>query len=337
MYATADGHSPIHRPLPAVSRRRRSTATVLRPERVAPRHRHLSGQPTTRPTRLHRCADRRGEGGINFFDTAINYREPALGARYRRGAEAAAARRDRGLHQGRISHSRRGARLPEARATWWAACTRWRPDFLADQIDRSRANLGVDTIDVFYLHNPETQLGFVHARRIRSAHPAARSRGWKQLVEQEKIRWYGAATWDGFRKKGALEPAAHGGDRRGATAAPDHHFRFVQLPFNLGMVEAFVDRPESVLQAAARLGIAVVASATLLADAACWTHMPDAVAGRAAGPRRRTRSARFSSRARRRGSRWRWSGWAGASTCWRTSASRGCRPVTRGQYLRLYQ
>ncbi len=35
------------------------------------------------------------------------------------------------------------------------------PDFLADQIDRSRANLGVDTIDVFYLHNPETQLGFV--------------------------------------------------------------------------------------------------------------------------------------------------------------------------------
>ena len=34
-------------------------------------------------------------------------------------------------------------------------------DFLQDQVDRSLANLRVDTIDIFYLHNPETQLGFV--------------------------------------------------------------------------------------------------------------------------------------------------------------------------------
>ena len=53
------------------------------------------------------------------------------------------------------------------------------PDFLADQIDRSRANLGVDTIDVFYLHNPETQLGFRDARGIRRSESAALSPGWK--------------------------------------------------------------------------------------------------------------------------------------------------------------
>ena len=53
------------------------------------------------------------------------------------------------------------------------------PDFLADQIDRSRANLGLETIDIFYLHNPETQLGFVNReefeRRIRLAFAQARN------------------------------------------------------------------------------------------------------------------------------------------------------------------
>ncbi len=74
------------------------------------------------------------------------------------------------------------------------------PDFLADQIDRSRANLGVDTIDVFYLHNPETQLGFLNREefdeRIRRAFDRL-----EQLVAAQKIRWYGAATWDGFRRR----------------------------------------------------------------------------------------------------------------------------------------
>ena len=43
------------------------------------------------------------------------------------------------------------------------------------------------------------------------------------------------------------------------------------------MVEAFADRPHSVLESAARLGIAVVASATLLQGRAL-EQMPEAVA-----------------------------------------------------------
>ena len=42
------------------------------------------------------------------------------------------------------------------------------------------------------------------------------------------------------------------------------HFRFIQLPFNLQMVEALVNRTESVLDVADALGVAVVASGTLL-------------------------------------------------------------------------
>jgi aryl-alcohol dehydrogenase-like predicted oxidoreductase len=129
------------------------------------------------------------------------------------------------------------------------------PAFLADQIDRSRANLAVDTIDVFYIHNPETQLGYISReefeRRIHAAFAQL-----EELVSQGKIRYYGIATWDGLRK-GALDLA-----RLAEMAGP--HFRFIQLPFNFAMVEAFTGRPESVLETAARLGIVAIGSASLL-------------------------------------------------------------------------
>jgi aryl-alcohol dehydrogenase-like predicted oxidoreductase len=135
------------------------------------------------------------------------------------------------------------------------------PHFLEDQIERSRANLGVDTIDVFYLHNPETQLGARTPAEFESAIRSAFTE-LERLADRGKIRWYGAATWDGFRRNGALSLP-----RLAAIAieecGPEHHFRFIQLPFNLGMVEAFTARPDNVLTAAASLGIAVVASATL--------------------------------------------------------------------------
>src|SRR4030095_1892378 len=88
--------------------------------------------------------------------------------------------------------------------------------------------------------------------------------------------WYGAATWDGFRK-GALnlprivELALEAG-------GPEHHLRFIQLPFNLGLVEAWLGNPESVLQAASRLGVAAIASATL-SQGQALEHIPEAVAG----------------------------------------------------------
>jgi aryl-alcohol dehydrogenase-like predicted oxidoreductase len=142
------------------------------------------------------------------------------------------------------------------------------PRFLADQLDRSRTNLGIETIDVFYLHNPETQLGF----RTRDQFDANIARAFSELerqVERGAIRSYGVATWDGLRKSDGLSLP-----RLAELAGP--HFRFVQLPFNLAMVEAYIDPRESVLAAAARLGIAVVASATL-AQTRVINNMPDTV------------------------------------------------------------
>src|SRR5438445_10060877 len=72
------------------------------------------------------------------------------------------------------------------------------PRFLSDQIDRSRRNLGVATIDLYYLHNPETQLGEVSRdeflRRLRAAFAEL-----ERACDDQRIAAYGTATWNGYR------------------------------------------------------------------------------------------------------------------------------------------
>jgi aryl-alcohol dehydrogenase-like predicted oxidoreductase len=154
-----------------------------------------------------------------------------------------------------------------------AGCHCMAPGYLADQLDRSRRNLGLETIDVFYLHNPETQLSEVapeeFRRRIREAFLFLEA-----AIASKQIRAYGMATWNSFRE----DPKAAGflslADMvkiAKDVAGDDHHFRFVQLPFNLAMPEALT-RPNQVVdgrsvpmvQAARAAGIALVTSAALL-------------------------------------------------------------------------
>jgi aryl-alcohol dehydrogenase-like predicted oxidoreductase len=154
-----------------------------------------------------------------------------------------------------------------------AGCHCMAPGYLSDQLERSRRNLGLMTIDVFYLHNPETQLSEVSPEvfraRIREAFLFLES-----AVASKAIRAYGMATWNSFRD----DPKAPGyislkemADIARDVAGDDHHFRFVQLPFNIAMPEALT-RPNQLIdgklvpmvQAARSLGIALVTSAALL-------------------------------------------------------------------------
>jgi len=146
------------------------------------------------------------------------------------------------------------------------------PGYLSDQLERSRRNLNLETIDVFYVHNPETQLGEVPRERFRQRLGEAFAM-LEDAVKAGKIRYYGVATWNGFRGAPTARDAmslAETVEIAQQAGGQHHHFRFVQLPFNLGMPEAFAYRNQSwakenvaLLEAAARAGVMVVGSATL--------------------------------------------------------------------------
>src|SRR5262249_15893431 len=133
--------------------------------------------------------------------------------------------------------------------------------------------MGVECVDVFYLHNPETQLGEVpmpdFRRRVLEAFKFLES-----AVAAGKIGAYGLATWNAFREEpkspGHLSLAGVGEIARGGPSV-HHHFRFVQLPLNLAMPEALVRANQVVegktlamVQAARALKITLVTSAALL-------------------------------------------------------------------------
>jgi aryl-alcohol dehydrogenase-like predicted oxidoreductase len=232
------------------------------------------------------------EGGINVIDSAINYRyqrsERAIGAALRELARHGFARDEVFLSTkgGYITpdaavpgdpqayfereYLRSGILRPEDVA---AGCHAMSPGFLANQLDRSRANLGVDCVDLYYVHNPETQLGEIprkeFLRRLREAFTFLES-----AVAARKIRFYGLATWNGFRQPQDTQEFVSLSEAEQAArevAGGAHHFRFVQLPFNLAMTEALTRANQSIhgpavplIQAAEALGTNLVASASLL-------------------------------------------------------------------------
>jgi aryl-alcohol dehydrogenase-like predicted oxidoreductase len=214
------------------------------------------------------------QGGLNFLDTAINYRnqrsERSIGVALAALFGSGAVQRDELVVCTKAGFLTKGA-VPSSLKPEdvVGGMHSMQPDFLSDQIERSRANLGLETLDVFYLHNPETQLGYIGREefdtRIRRAF-----RGLEGIVSSGKIRYYGTATWNGYRQlPGSAESLNLSRLLEIATeeAGAGHHFRFIQLPFNIGMVEAFVQRngsEGSVLESAERAGVAVVASASLL-------------------------------------------------------------------------
>ncbi|MGB2900434.1 MAG: aldo/keto reductase [Candidatus Acidiferrum sp.] len=147
------------------------------------------------------------------------------------------------------------------------------PKFLKNQLGRSLKNLGVECIDVYYLHNPETQLAEVpkeeFLNRVREAFTFLES-----AVEAGEIQYYGMATWNGFRQDARSRDAMQLGEivqMAQEIAGGRHHFRFVQLPFNLGMTEALTlgnqsvrGRDRTVMEAASELDVTLIASASLL-------------------------------------------------------------------------
>jgi len=233
------------------------------------------------------------EGGCNLLDTAINYRcqrsERTIG-------RALAAL----IHEQRISRDEiivctKGGYLPfdndvpadparylattviEAGLASYdevvAGCHCLSPGYLDHALAASLKNLRVQTIDGYYLHNPEQQLDEVSREQFLQRLEAAFAL-LEQRAQDGALRFYGIATWNGLRANPkaraylSLEALAAIAARVGGSA---HHFRLIQLPYNLAMPEAWTfenqtveGEPMSALHAAQRLGLSVAISASLL-------------------------------------------------------------------------
>jgi aryl-alcohol dehydrogenase-like predicted oxidoreductase len=147
------------------------------------------------------------------------------------------------------------------------------PKYLESQLNQSLRNMNLSCLDVYYVHNPESQLASVSPAqfwlRLREAFEFL-----EQSVSAGRIRNYGVATWQGFRDEpdgGGYHSLERMVNIAKEVGGADHHFRFIQLPFNLAMPEALffqnqklLDEYVSTLEAAAKLGLTAIASGSLL-------------------------------------------------------------------------
>lgn len=250
-------------------------------------------------------------GGINLIDTAVNYRfqrsERSIGRAIAQLTASGHLRREQVVVATKGGYFTFDGDVPPDPQAWFeetylrsgligpgelvdnSHCIA--PRYLEAMIERSRANLGLETIDVYYLHNPESQLGAVERdeflRRMRLAFEL-----FEVKVGEGRIGVYGTATWNGFRADPAsrehLSLAELAGLAR-EVGGPDHHFRAIQLPYNLAMPEALLSANQqveggrsSILEAADRAEIAICASASLL-QGRLTRNLPSIVAEAMAG------------------------------------------------------
>jgi hypothetical protein len=198
-------------------------------------------------------------GGCNLIDTSTNYTdggsERLVGAvvAERRGGgegrEGVVVVSKIGYVQGSnldvaLERERSGSPFPEM-VRYMDGC--WHcihPEFLRDQLARSRRRLRLETIDVCLLHNPEYFLSDAKRRHAgdlegRREEFYGRLRAAFGFLEEAAAR--GEIGWYGISSNSAVvppdDPEATSVSRmvEAALAAggPDHRFRVLQMPMNL--------------------------------------------------------------------------------------------------------
>jgi aryl-alcohol dehydrogenase-like predicted oxidoreductase len=229
--------------------------------------------------------------GINVLDSAINYRyqrsERNLGAGLKKAVDAGVVTRDQVLicTKGGFIAGDMGPPTREwfaenylkpgvvTEQDFVAGAHCMTPKYLRHELEQSLRNFGVETIDVYYVHNPETQAAAVGETEFYARLTAA-FRELEACVAEGKIQMYGAATWHAYRVAPGTE-SAMSLERTLACAkeagGENHHFRVVQLPFNLGLTEAFGLATQvyggkglSAIDAARDAGLAVFTSVPLM-------------------------------------------------------------------------
>jgi len=148
------------------------------------------------------------------------------------------------------------------------------PNYISRCIDKSLCNMGINTIDLIYIHNSfESWYNIVD----RSTYHEMLSRVfqlYEDFRQKGKINFYGMATWNCFTSKEnskdylSLKEVVNIANDVGGR---NNGFKFVQLPFNMYLNEPYTFRNQptdtsskaTLLEAAQKYGIHVFTSVPL--------------------------------------------------------------------------
>jgi aryl-alcohol dehydrogenase-like predicted oxidoreductase len=248
-------------------------------------------------TPVHRAAlERAIESGCSLIDTSTNYADghseslvgevlAGLGRRDRARRREIVLVSKIGYVQGRnlaLAFERERARRPfPEMVRYMDGC--WHcihPEFLRDQLTRSRERLRVDTLDVCLLHNPEYFLSDA-AHRAEAPVEEARAAFYRRLrdafafleeaAQAGEIRFYGVSSNTCVSPAGDPEATSVSLMLAAAAAAAGerHRFRVLQLPMNLFETGAALepntgpDGESTALEAAAAAGLGVLVNRPL--------------------------------------------------------------------------
>ena len=261
------------------------------------------------------------EAGCNLIDTSSNYTdggsETLIGVVLQKMVSAAEIKREEIVVVSKVGYMQGQnldqAQQREAAGNPWGEVVKYmdscwhclHPDFLTDQWTRSTDRLGLETIDVYLLHNPEYFLSDAKNRSSQSGiGDTFYDRVYRAFVQMEqfvvdgKIRYYGISSntfpspqtdFEHVSLNRVYEAAAKAAE----TVYGDHavsHFKVIQLPYNLLESEALTEANNeidgkniAVLEAAKSLGLGVLVNRPLnafkdnrMTRLAQYEHRPNA-------------------------------------------------------------
>lgn len=233
------------------------------------------------------------KNGINFIDTAINYRyqqsEKEIGYILGEMIEKGEIKRENFIIASKGGFIPLEYPFPDNPYHWIRdnmllpnLCTEddieldqhcISSKFLEYSLNKSLENLGLETIDIYFLHNPEVQLGTKTKEELLEGIKKA-FEVFEKAVNDGKIKSYGVATWNGFiNDKGFIEYLSLVDiyDVAVSVAGDNHHFKYIQVPFNLAKThiytmptQTYQGEDYTVVELAYKLGLGVISSSSLL-------------------------------------------------------------------------
>ena len=230
--------------------------------------------------------------GVNLIDTAISYRnqegEHSIGRGIRNLLESQEVSRDELIiaSKGGILSYPKHNRIKSFRRDYIDTgkydikmtdlvgkryCIH--PQFIEEQLNRSLTNLGLETIDIYFIHNPEQQLISIAPDKFYACLKST-FEILEKAVDAGKISAYGIATWDGFRLSPKstrhLDLTKIKNLAKEAAGKKQDGLKFIQFPLNLAMSEALLKKNQTldgeqltILEICDRLNILPIASKSL--------------------------------------------------------------------------